>query len=183
MIIKMGFENLRDINKPNQPFDIVGKIIPVYIDEAWSFSECLYENPYEKSFPNDDEKWEKYIDNPDKIIFLFYDGDNCVGQVRLRKNWNGYALIEDIAVSKTHRKAGIGKQLMQKSFEWAKANDLCGIMLETQDNNLSACRFYKKLGFKIGAVDVMLEPVFNKSQNLPKYKIKINFGGCYGIPN
>lgn len=29
-------------------------------------------------------------------------------------------------------------------------------MLETQDVNLLACRFYSKIGFRIGAVDSML---------------------------
>lgn len=48
MIVKIKHENLKDVNKPNQPFDIIGKIIPIFTDEVWSFSECLYERPYEK---------------------------------------------------------------------------------------------------------------------------------------
>ena len=36
---------------------------------------------------------------------------------------------------------------------WAKQKDLCGLMLETQNNNLLACRFYIKKGFVLGAVD------------------------------
>lgn len=116
-----------------------------------------------KKYPDDDEQWESYIDNPEKIIFLYYDDSECIGQVRLRKNWNNYALIEDIAVSKSHRKSGIGKQLIEKSIEWAKENNLCGVMLETQDNNLLACRFYSKLCFRIGAVDTMLYSNFNNA--------------------
>jgi len=163
MIVEMKSENLKDINTPNQPFAIIGKIIPTFIDGVWSFSECLYEQTYEKSYPYDDGQWESYINNPDKVIFLYYDNNVCVGQVRLRKNWNSYAFIEDIAVSKSHRKVGVGTQLINKSIEWAKENNLHGIMLETQDNNLTACRFYSKLGFQIGAVDTMLYANFNNA--------------------
>jgi streptothricin acetyltransferase len=135
---------------------IIGKIIPVFSEGTWSFSECLYEKEFEKTYSNDEEQWEDYIDNPDKEIFLYYDNNSCVGQVRLRRNWNRYAFIEDIAVSKSHRRYGIGAKLISKAIEWAKANELCGLMLETQDTNLLACRFYSKLGFQIGSVDTML---------------------------
>jgi ribosomal protein S18 acetylase RimI-like enzyme len=38
-------------------------------------------------------------------------------------------------------------------------------MLETQDTNLAACRFYKKYGFILGGVDTMLYRNFeNKDQ-------------------
>jgi len=163
MIVEMAHNNLQDINKANQPFDVIGKIIPEFIDGVWSFSECVYEEAYEKSYPNDEEVWEEYINNPDKIIFLCYDNNDCIGQVRLRKNWNEYACIEDIAVSQSHRKKGIGNELIQKAIEWAKTKKLHGIMLETQDTNLLACRFYNKLGFQIGAVDTMLYANFSNA--------------------
>jgi len=163
MIIEMTHNNLQDINKANQPFDVIGKIVPKFVDGVWSFSECVYDESYEKSYPNDDEDWGDYIDNPNKIVFFCYDDDDCVGQVRIRKNWNGYAYIEDIAVSKSHRKKGVGRMLIQKTVEWAKTKKLYGIMLETQDVNLLACRFYDKLGFKIGAVDTMLYSNFDNA--------------------
>jgi hypothetical protein len=46
------------------------------------------------------------------------------------------------------------KQRKRKS--WAKQNKFIGLMLETQDVNVSACRFYAKNSFIIGAVDNML---------------------------
>lgn len=81
----------------------------------------------------------------------------------MRINWNEYCFVEDIAVSTSYRGRGIGTLLMQKAVEWAKSNRMHGLMLETQDNNLSACRFYRKCGFKIGGVDAMLYANFNNS--------------------
>ncbi len=45
---------------------------------------------------------------------------------------------------------------MGQALEWAKENKYAGLMLETQDVNVQACRFYAKNGFVIGAVDTML---------------------------
>ena len=163
MIQEITYQNLKDINKSNQPFNIIGKIIPVFVDGVWSFTEFLYESSYEKVYPADEEEWEDYIGNPDKTIFFYYKDNECLGQIRLRENWNKYAFIEDIAVLQSHRKNGIGTKLVEKAIEWAKSKNLLGLMLETQDNNLSACRFYNKLGFKIGAVDTMLYANFDNA--------------------
>ena len=64
--------------------------------------------------------------------------------------------MEDISVAAEHRGRGVGTALMQRAVEWAKEKELCGLALETQDNNLLACRFYKKFGMEIGAVNTML---------------------------
>ncbi len=132
---------LIDIDKPSEPFEVIGKIIPRYENENWTFTELLYEAPYLKS----------------------YQDDKCVGKVKLRKNWNRYAYIEDIAVCKDFRGQGIGSALINISIEWAKHKNLHGLMLETQDNNLIACKFYHNCGFKIGSVDTMLYANFENN--------------------
>ena len=45
---------------------------------------------------------------------------------------------------------------MQKAVEWAKVKRLPGIMLETQNNNVTACRFYENFGFKLRGFDTYL---------------------------
>ena len=47
MIREVTMQNLKDIDKANQPFRIVGKIVPVFSEGVWSFSECLYEKEFE----------------------------------------------------------------------------------------------------------------------------------------
>lgn len=41
----------------------------------------------------------------------------------------------------------------ERAQRWAKDRDLAGLRLETQDNNLMACRFYLKQGFQVGGVN------------------------------
>ena len=54
-------------------------------------------------------------------------------------------------------------RLINISIEWAKHKNLHGLMLETQDNNLIACKFYHNCGFKIGSVDTMLYANFENN--------------------
>ena len=106
-----------------------------------------------------------YIDNPDKTIYLAYSGSECIGQIVLRKDWNRYAFIEDICVAQSARGQGVGTGLIQKAVQWAEDSGMKGLALETQDNNLLACRFYAKCGFVIGAVNTMLYRNFDNEES------------------
>ncbi|MGZ9585683.1 GNAT family N-acetyltransferase [Paenibacillus marinisediminis] len=155
MIIKMTDANMEDFNKSNESFIVFGRIIPKYENDTWTYTEEIYSEPYEKQYANDDIDIS-YIEKQDRAVFLYYNDDKCVGQIRLRSHWNGYVFIEDIAVAQEWRHKGVGTSLLEKAAEWAKQNQHIGLMLETQDVNLSACRFYAKNKFIIGAVDTML---------------------------
>ncbi|MFX1391627.1 MAG: GNAT family N-acetyltransferase [Promethearchaeota archaeon] len=155
-IIKMSLAQINDINKPNEPFLIIGKIISKFDGSDWEYEKRLFEQKYEKKYKNDELDYTKYIVNPDKVMYMAYSNLDCVGQIRMRRNWNDFGFIEDLAVCRSYRRKGVGNGLIQKAIIWAKMNNLNGLMLETQDNNLSACLFYLNRGFKIGAVDTML---------------------------
>lgn len=130
----------------------------------WTYTEEIYDQSYLKAYADDDRDYTAYIGNPDKAIFLAYSGSECVGQIVLRRDWNGYAFIEDICVAGLARGKGIGTGLIQRAVQWAKDADLKGLALETQDNNLLACRFYVKCGFVIGAVNTMLYRNFENDE-------------------
>ena len=163
-IVKINHQNLIDINKANQPFEIIGKIKPTYADGIWSYTEELYEQSYMKAYPNDTFDYAAYINNHDKAVFLAYSDTECIGQIVLKRDWNRYAFIEDICVANSARGQGVGTDLIEKAAEWAKNTGLKGLSLETQDNNLLACRFYAKCGFIIGAVNTMLYRNFDNEE-------------------
>jgi streptothricin acetyltransferase len=94
-----------------------------------------------------------YLDNPGRAIFLAYLDGKLAGQIILRRNWNLYAWVEDIAVDAACRKQGVGQALMKKAVEWAHQREMPGIMLETQDIRVAACRFYERFGFELGGFD------------------------------
>lgn len=161
-IVKLSSDTLQDINKPNEPFEIIGKLKPTFVNDEWAYSEELYDHSHLYAYPDEDCDYSLYIENPDKAVFLAYSEKECIGQIVLRKDWNKYAFVEDIGVAKSSRGQGVGTALIQKAIEWAKEKGLCGLALETQDDNLLACRFYAKCGLSIGAVNTMLYKNFSK---------------------
>ncbi len=120
---------------------------------------------YEKSYNEDEDAvdYQEYIDHPDKTMYLAFMEEQVVGQIILSRNWNNYAYIEDIKVDKDCRRYGIGRKLIEHAKHWAIAHDMRGIMLETQNTNVKACRFYESCGFKIGGFDCNLYKGINKN--------------------
>lgn len=160
MIVQMTAQNRSDYKLQNDGFMVMGKLVVKFDGDDWTYTEQLLDNAYYKSYENDVVD-ESYINNPNKVVFFFYDRDQCVGQLKLSKNWNGYGLIEDIGIVTDFRQKGIGSLLLKKAIEWAKEHQLIGLTLETQDVNVQACRFYAKNGFVIGAVDTKLYANFD----------------------
>jgi len=112
--------------------------------------------PYEKQYPHEVGEYDSYINQSNSAIFLAYMNEQIAGRVVLKKNWNGFGYVEDITVNRPYRKQGVGQQLMQQAVEWAKEEGLPGLMLETQNNNVPACRFYERFGFKLRGFDTEL---------------------------
>ncbi len=155
-IVALNAQNRKDINKANQPFTVIGKLKPSLCDGKWSCTEELFPVPCTKSYADEEECfYDSCIGSKDRRAYLAYEEGQCVGQVVLHKDWNGYALIEDICVARDYRGQGIGSALIERAVEWARGKGLQGLALETQDNNLLACRFYMKLGFCIGGVNTL----------------------------
>ena len=155
-IIKPLIEQYRSIvNNANEPFPVTGRILPRFTEGVWSYEEELYDTPSEICFPDDKLDWSAYIDSSEKIVLLAFHEDTCIGQIRLVKDWNRFAYIENIAVKKDFRKSGVGHLLLEAAEIWAKGQSLIGLSLEAQNDNLIACRFYVKEGFVLGGVDTL----------------------------
>lgn len=113
----------------------------------------------------DDIDYSTYIDHPDQKIFIAYAGNRVAGLIVLKRNWNHYGYIEDIKVDRQFRRYGIGRQLIDKAKSWAKSGGMPGLMLETQNNNVQACRFYESCGFVLGGFDSFVYKGFNKNKD------------------
>ncbi len=112
--------------------------------------------PAKKRYAKEEIDYSTYLGDPTKVIFLAYVDGDIAGRIILRKNWNKYAYIEDIAVDEKFRRRGLGRALIDQAIQWARQMGLPGLMLETQSNNVQACRFYESCGFLIGGFDNLL---------------------------
>lgn len=59
---------------------------------------------------------------------------------------------------------------MDVAVDWAKENNMPGITLETQNNNVVACKFYEKYGFILGGFDKYLyDGIGNPNEEIALY--------------
>lgn len=112
--------------------------------------------PITKRYAPEILDYSAYIDDPARAVYLAYVDGTVAGHIILRTSWNNYAYVEVIAVDGNFRRLGVGAALIKQAKEWARQRDLPGIMLETQTNNVQACKFYERCGFKIGGFDNLL---------------------------
>lgn len=167
-IEQLNPDNSRYLPHEFQPFDIIGRFVPMYDGKSWSHSEILFDEHRQKTYEaTDDYSPEEYIGSDSQTIFLAIAGGECVGMVRISQCWFGYGYIDDIMVDREYRHIGIGVKLLDAASAWCRAHKLQGIVLETQDNNLQACRFYTKYGFKLCGVNT-------EKYSLTKYKDEIS---------
>ncbi|AKA24811.1 GNAT family N-acetyltransferase [Pseudomonas chlororaphis] len=109
--------------------------------------------PYRKCYGIDPEEFASYRDAADSAVFMAYLDDQPVGHVVVSTNWNGYAHIDELAVHAAARRHGVAKALLDVALFWSRKKKLPGIMLETQNNNLGACRLYERCGYQVGGID------------------------------
>ncbi|HLO27707.1 MAG TPA: GNAT family N-acetyltransferase [Anaerolineales bacterium] len=154
-IAQMDKSTVQDINRIDTSFEVNSKFI--LFAENGKISYSLIEvPPYTKQYASDEIDFGDYISDPQNAIFLAYVDNELAGQIRIRKYWNGYAYIDDFGVDTRHRRQGVGGALMGRAIEWAKSQGFPGIMLETQNNNVAACRLYASCGFELRGFDTHL---------------------------
>jgi GNAT superfamily N-acetyltransferase len=143
----------QDINLPNEPFQLWGRMIPSYENETWHYTVTEYapQDISEMCFPDEDYDYDGLFE--DHVFVGAYDGDKCIGVAILVDDWFKYMYLDDLKVCKSYRKQGVGKALLDKALEIANARNYNGLYTIGQDNNLNACMFYLKMGFTIGGFD------------------------------
>ncbi|HLJ57414.1 MAG TPA: GNAT family N-acetyltransferase [Chthonomonadaceae bacterium] len=62
------------------------------------------------------------------------------------------AVLWDLRVRPDYRGRGVGSLLFSEAIAWAKDRGAVMLEVETQNNNVPACRFYARQGCKLGAI-------------------------------
>jgi streptothricin acetyltransferase len=144
--------NFCDVNRCDGTFSVDSMLVLRAENDLVRFT-IVRVPPYQKRYPAEELDYTTYLHHPDKAIFLAYAGGQLAGQIIVRKNWNHYAYIEDLVVDAGFRREGVGRALLQHAVIWARAQQLAGVMLETQNNNVAACRLYESSGFQLAGFD------------------------------
>lgn len=152
-ILKLNEGTSRFLPHLNQPFEITGRFVPIYDGKKWTYKEILFTEKSQKTYEDENIDPRDYTDNSKQAMFLAVCGGVCIGTVRISTGWREQGYIEDLTVDAAYRRKGVGKKLMDSAVDWCREQKLNRIILETQDNNLYACRFYVKYGFELCGID------------------------------
>ena len=166
LIFEADRQTIQQVKKEGSSFPVHSKL--VLSAKEGRIGYTIQDVPsYTKQYGMEEFDPDSYLDHPDKVILFAYVDEELAGQIRLRKSWNGYAYIDDIAVDENYRRQGVGRKLLQSAIARAKEKGFPGIMLETQDNNVQACKLYESCGFVLGGFDLYAY------RNFPKVKDEI----------
>ena len=107
----------QDINLPNEPFQLWGRMIPSYENETWHYTVTEYapQDISEMCFPDEDYDYDGLF--KDHVFVGAYDGDRCIGVAILVDDWFKYMYLDDLKVCRSYRKQGVGKALLQAALD------------------------------------------------------------------
>ncbi len=100
-------------------------------------------------------RWRDAFDLRTWGVLLAYADCRLIGGATLAWNTTGVDMLEgradlavlwDLRVHPDARQQGIGHRLFTASEAWAKARGCRELKIETQNNNVAACRFYARQG-------------------------------------
>jgi ribosomal protein S18 acetylase RimI-like enzyme len=157
---EMDNDTLHQVNQCDASFTVDSKLI-LSAENGMIHYTTVSAPPYTKQYGTEEVDYTAFISNHDKAVFFAYVDEELAGQVRVVKYWNGYAYIDDVAVDTKFRRQGVGRALIERAIEWARSKGFPGLMLETQNNNIAACKLYKACGFELRGFDTHLYKVLN----------------------
>lgn len=110
------------------------------------------------------KKGQKYftelLNDQNSLCIIAEDVDRKVGYLAAGPKGidyrnSKYLEIQNMGVIPEYRSKGVGKMLMDKSFEWARSKGYQKAFVNAYIKNEGAVNFYKKNGF--GEIDISLE--------------------------
>ncbi|HWF44226.1 MAG TPA: GNAT family N-acetyltransferase [Candidatus Kapabacteria bacterium] len=132
-------------------------------ESKWDLEEKPNFQPYIKDYDNDESphEWPHRFNLSKWVVLSAYEGDRRIGGAILAFDTPGIDMLEgrtdlaviwDIRVHPDFRSKGIGSQLFEEAIKWAIAHGCSEIKIETQNINVSACKFYARMGCELRIV-------------------------------
>jgi len=126
-----------------------------------SMLEVPVEHPYIKEYDSEEspEDWPKKFDIANWGFFLAKADQRPVGAAAMAFDTTGVFMLEgrrdlavlwDIRVCPEYRGAGI--PLFRQAAKWSRERGCTQMKIETQNINVPACRFYQRMGARLGEI-------------------------------
>ena len=108
-------------------------------------------------------EYEKEFDIINWKFYMAFDGDIPVGAMTVAGPTKGLNMLYgrkdacvlwDIRIADAYKRMGIGQKLLDMGVSDAKKNGYQQMIIECQNNNVQACKFYQKQGAVLSKIDM-----------------------------
>lgn len=112
-------------------------------------------------------RWARRFDVSNWGLLAAHDGDRRVGGAVIAFNTAGVNMLEgradvavlwDLRVRPEARGTRIGSGLFAAAVTWARGRGCRRLKVETQNVNVPACHFYRRMGCTLGSIDRFAYP-------------------------
>lgn len=119
-------------------------------------------------------EYEKEFDITNWRFYMAFDGETPVGAMTVAGKTEGMHMLSgrkdacvlwDIRVADAYKRNGIGKELLNMGITGAKNDGYVQMIIECQNNNVPACRFYQKQGAVLSKIDMNAYYLDQESKN------------------
>ena len=131
-----------------------------------ALAEAPVDEPWTKDYDSEREegptRWPKRFDVRNWGLIAAREGGRLLGGVviafdspdlTMLRDRRDVAVVWDLRVHPEARSAGTGTLLWRAAEQWAAQRGCQTLRVETQNINLTACRFYRKMGCALASVD------------------------------
>ena len=125
-------------------------IVPFAPGHADGFRSLVAETLREFGFEPDPE-FDGDLDDPAATyaaLWVALDDDEVVGSVALRDLGEGTVELKRMYLRPNQRGRGLGRSLLTLALDWARANDVSVVRLDTSERMVAAQRLYEAYGFE-----------------------------------
>ncbi|MCR4406973.1 MAG: GNAT family N-acetyltransferase [Anaerolineae bacterium] len=131
------------------------------LEVGWRLAECPLAEPFAKGRAYDlsEEDLARsrrlYEAGPQEALQLIAeDRARLVGLLEVERwYWNNSGWLWNVIIDRDYRRQGLGRQFVHRAIAWGRQLGLRALILETQTNNINACRFYQTMGFRLCGIN------------------------------
>ena len=174
-------EALADI-RPGFETDIILKVEPLGqgLERGWRLVETKLSTPFQKGAGYDFTLEERQsiaarLAQTDTLMEVAIEKKTgkIVGVLDVEEEtWRNTAWVWNIMLDVEARGQGIGREMLNHIISWGRRRGLRAILLETQSNNVPACKFYLRMGFQLVGINTM----FYTNQDLERDEVALFWG-------
>ncbi len=129
------------------------------LEVGWHLTEQPLEIPFDKGSRYDFDEFmqdaiaERFARPDDSYQRVAEYRGKLIGFVDVElQDWNNTATLWNLMIDLDYRGQGLGRRLWHRAVDFARQCEVRAILIETQNTNVAACKFYARMGCQLCGV-------------------------------